>query len=204
MNAEENPPSRAKAPDPLETSVKDWVKLGNSANDWYSANTADRARNRDPEAARDILESFVAAVDTRSPGTWSGPIPFDDAKFLADCFREILTSRKPLKELHLTNAHPGRTPGKSRTHNWKALGAAISYLKRHCGRGVVNQLSREAGVSAHEIRQCEKQLADPAQILGWDDNSLLTMSRGYRPAIERVLRMHEQKSDGNARKSRRT
>jgi hypothetical protein len=90
------------------------------------------ARAGNSDAARDILEAFADAVDHYSEQSWEelnkGPQYFVQARYLADCFRQILADVEPRKALNLTK--PATRPKGSTLLDRDALAAMFWYFVR--------------------------------------------------------------------------
>jgi hypothetical protein len=160
----------------------------------YWEGTVEAARAGDVAAARDVLKDFADTVegiaDFRQPEkAWSGPIPWQFAKYLAAAFREILGGAAPGRALNLIGKKRGRRKGKSVTHNMEAVAAAYNLLIRS---GVKPEVANEALSSAvgadrstiHRARQMHQAFAYRKLI---DDEILRVAARPYADRIAALL-----------------
>lgn len=105
---------------------------GGDINKWFAEQEVNAATNGSSDAARDILEAFANAVDAYSERSWEqlnkGPQYYVQARYLADCFRQILDGVEPRKALNLTK--PAQRPRGITTFNHDALAAMFWYFVR--------------------------------------------------------------------------
>jgi hypothetical protein len=83
--------TRGSASKADEFSLVEWARAhGGDINKAMARVTAERARQGDTRSAIEILHDFVAVVDQNAELTWTGPIPWDYAKYIADAFEKVV------------------------------------------------------------------------------------------------------------------
>lgn len=140
--------------------------------------TAEAARGGDTDAARDVLQAFVTAVDVYSGQTWDGPLHYAQARYIADAFQRILDDPEPKGKgfyERTTDAlglkgKPGRPRG-AVTFDDQALAAMFHFLvaegeaEAKAKNLVMDEIGCDEITMRRAIRNC-----------GWPDE--LTKDRG--------------------------
>lgn len=154
-----------------------------------------RAREGDTDAAREVLQAFITAVDIGSEVTWTGPMHYVQARYIADAFRKILAvdpkdDKFPnlvVRALGLRYKR-GRPP---RTTNYddQAIAAMYHFL---IGEGedaadVKRRIAAEIGCREITVRRAIKECGWPTE-LSSDKNFLRSAFIPYREALVAIRR----------------
>ena len=147
-----------------------------------------RARRGQISASREILEEFVGVVDKCDGKSWSGPIHWFDARFLADAFSRLLEGEDPAISLGVKTSDPGRRPGQT-THDESAMAAAYCFLRR---RGIKAEranglLGERTGANRRYIQKAvaaNQRFKDPDL---FSDDDLKVFLDPYAAIIESIL-----------------
>jgi hypothetical protein len=184
---------RTRSQHPDTPSLVELLNSNGNISEWFANETAKSARAGDTDAAREILEDFVGAINQRSERMWpqiGPPIHWAYARYLADAFQSILEGKDAKLALGVKNSKPGRRPGKT-THNAEALAAAYWYLIR---RGFKPEranleLQKRTGADRRTIQIASKKKGNAALGLPGliDDETLKVMFKPYAAQIHRIL-----------------
>ena len=98
--------------------------------EWTAADTAQLAREGNTEAARDILRTFLEAVQLTSEQDWPAQIPWAFVQYLADAFRKITEESADARLALGLKEHKAGRPAGSKTHDPVRLAAAYWLLRR--------------------------------------------------------------------------
>jgi hypothetical protein len=187
-------PASAESPHVLGAEWEARLATGESINSIYASETVAQAKARDPEAAREVLADFVGAINQYSMRTWSGPIEWQYARYVADCFAQILAGKDATRALNLTRKKgkgTGRLKGKTRTRDKEALGASWWFLIRQGLKPetATKRLSQETGADRRTIQRAAKE--DGNYAYKWpqlvDDEALKAVVKPYAAIIARIL-----------------
>lgn len=84
----------------------------------FIAETVKRAMEGDSEAARNVYSEFLAAIDSSDEGTWSGKVPWNYVRFVADRLRAVLEADSKSADvavaLGLSSGKAGRPQGRTK------------------------------------------------------------------------------------------
>ena len=156
------------------------------------------------QAARTVLDEFSSAVEQitslkRPEPAWSGPIPWQIAKYLAAAFRRVLQDIPPEKALNLVGKARGRRKGKTVTHNMEALAASFHLLTRAQLRedgsvvgglsvGEANrQLQEKIGADQTTVYRARRQNEAFAHRALIDDETLKAIAKPYAAELKAIL-----------------
>lgn len=146
--------------DPADT--VEYLRRQGSLSLWFASVTARKAREGDTQAAREILEDFVFAIDARREQDWprlGPPIHWAYARYLADAFAKVLAGADARLALGVKSSKPGRRVGAKTTHDLEGLAAAFNLLLL---RGFERKqaklcLKEKTGANARTIEKADKQ-----------------------------------------------
>jgi hypothetical protein len=158
--------------------------------DFFVAVTVKQARSGGIDDAREILADFAAVVGRHSAASWSGPLHWDYARYIADAFVEILNEKDAALALGIKSSKAGRRRGIT-TYDTKALGAAYwSLIRRgYQSEHAISLLQNTIGADRRTIQRAsaaarDRGCADPQQV----PNFLLELDMGpYAAKIEEIL-----------------
>lgn len=163
-------------------------------NERYCQLIAERAAQGDCEAAREILDDFIGAISQYSERSWHGAIYYCYAKYLADCFQQILSGKEPALALNLKSSKAGRRKG-VKTHNYEALAAAFNLLVRNGfpPEKAKAELRKAIGVDRTTIDRARKEnwhFRFPKWI---EDEILKVAAKPYAAIISKILTADSRK-----------
>jgi hypothetical protein len=141
-------------------SIHEYIVLGGDVNYWNAFHTTAEARAGSTDAAREILEDFVGAMDSRTERMWPNigpPIHWHYARYIADALKKILAGADPSIALGIKIPVPGRRRGTT-THNDEALAAAFNLLLANGLRPKEAKLSlqEKTGATPRTIEKANK------------------------------------------------
>jgi hypothetical protein len=156
----------------VESDIEDLVEYrqrGGDINRWMAECTAKEARAGDTVAALEILQSFANAIERCDERTWSAPIHWAYARYIADAFEKIIRAAMrsprwgkakwsdaedgPAQEdanlaLGIKNSAPGRRKG-TKTFDTGALAAAFNLLLVHDFKPKEAKVELKRTIGAH-------------------------------------------------------
>lgn len=182
--------ARASSTSVEAPSLKKSLQSRGDINRFYERETARSARNGSTQAAMEILTEFAAAVDRYSERTWTGSIPWQYLRYIADAFSKIGRPEDASRALGIKNSNPGRRKGAS-THDEEALAAAYWCLRRqgYKAERATGELSKSTGADRRTIQRASRAngneaYGNPDKV---DEETLKVVYKKYAADIAGIL-----------------
>lgn len=130
---------------------------GATAIEWYVGKAIERVGKGDLDSAREVIESFAALVGACPRAGWTGPIPYDLAKFLADAFSRIGKGAAPGRALGLESSKRGPKNKRATEAARQSLAAVFEIVRRE------GKMSEAQAMAALEQRGYSKRTIERAR-----------------------------------------
>jgi hypothetical protein len=171
---------------------------------------AERARDGDTDAAREILQDFIGAIDLPSERTWNGPGHYVYARYIADAFEQVLEACRWRDEkglsrnekerrdkefpnrvaiaLGVKSSRPGRRKG-TLEYDDVALAAAVQLLRRHDleKTSAIETLELMTGADRSTIFKAVNRYDGLEEPDRFSEETLKSLARPYLKAVREIL-----------------
>lgn len=160
----------------------------------------------DTDAAIRLLQDFVGTVDAHSEQSWSGPIHWDHARYLADAFEKIVRAAMRSRgwsgvkwndvdsgeaqpdanlALGISSSKPGRRKG-IKTYHTDSLAAAYWYLRRR-GFNAENAIASLGAATGADRRTIQRASKAARGFNDFEDETLKHVFEPYAAAMKAIL-----------------